>query len=258
MKLLAFLALVAVGAACPVSTAGSQPTAAASAPAVAAPTYGGMPPATPSTNAAPVGNSNCKINITPQAVLAVAPNSASCSSGPGCRTAQQAAPAIALSFQRYQICSPGLQAALLGTMAMESSDFGYNHNQYPPPGRPGQGTYSMILPQFNFSYALSIPAIADQVKQAAGGAAASPDALSPQQKDAVLALVNAKDEYAFGSAAWYATAQCKDVASTFQNGGGVAAFQKYVTDCLGTTLDDKRTAYFTKALQALGVSAGSK
>ena len=67
-------------------------------------------------------------------ILAIAPKSVTCEGAPipvQCRTAEQALPHIAASFQKYGITSAGEQAALLGIMAFETGDFKYNVNVVP-------------------------------------------------------------------------------------------------------------------------------
>ena len=79
--------------------------------------------------------------MTASQLRAISPSSSTCANAEvpaQCRTAEQAASAIASSFATYGITSPAEMAAVVGTMAFESGDFKYNINYYP--GNPGQGS----------------------------------------------------------------------------------------------------------------------
>ncbi|KAH7564056.1 hypothetical protein BM1_01103 [Bipolaris maydis] len=100
-----------------------------------------------------------------------------------CADASTAATALTKAFNTYNITSKGEQAAIIAYELFESGDFKYNKNHYP--GRPGQGTRMMAMPNYVEKYATSV-AGADAVSKAkaAGGDAGLV---------AVLALVNSDD-----------------------------------------------------------------
>ena len=224
-----FASILAIGAACPVHPATS--TAAPPAPPKAIPT-----PAPANAAAAPA-NANCPIALSSDKILAVAPPSRTCAANlPECRTAAQATEPIAKSFATYQICDPSAQAALVATMALESANFQYSHNV--SPGRPGQGTRSMMMPNFVLQYAAAL-------KVGGGGDAA-----------ATLKLLQANPEWDFGSAAWYLSSQsaCQGARDLFRQ-KSPQAWPTYVTQCLGTTMSPERTEYHERALKAFGISA---
>lgn len=90
------------------------------------------------------------VSVAADMVRAISPASASCDGAPyplECRTAEEAAPAIELSFQSYGINTAGEAAAVLSTIAFESGNFKYQNNHFP--GNPGQG--SMYLKPWNIS-----------------------------------------------------------------------------------------------------------
>lgn len=177
------------------------------------------------------------IKLTPEMLLRIVPKAASCAGAPiasECRTAEQAAPHIIESFNKYAITHPEVQAALISLMAYETGDFKYGVNHYPAPGVPGQGTRNMQSPKFNFMYAKSLGL----------GAAVT---ASPQ----ILMQSLTQDKYSWGSAAWFVTSQCPYKIRQDMWTGGQAAWEKYLKDCVGTTVNDQRKAYWQAATKEL-------
>jgi len=168
-------------------------------------------------------------------LLAIAPNSQTCATAPfptECRTAEQSLPYILASFKTYNIKSPAVQAALISLMAYESGDFVYNQNHFP--GVPGQGTRNMQSPTYNALYATYL------------GFENSPTG-------AELIAAVGDDEYTFASAAWFLITQCGFAVMENMSGGSRAAWEAYLTGCVGTTVDTGRVAYWERAIAALGV-----
>lgn len=167
----------------------------------------------------------------------IAPSSTSCSgaSFPSeCATADQATQPLVDAFNKYQVSTPGEQAALLSYMAYESGEFKYNKNHFPEPGRPGQGTRIMMMPNYVKLYAASL------------GVTGSDDA-------SILANVIAQPGGEWGAASWFMTTQCSaDVRKGLQN-ADQAGFEAFISGCVQTTMDDKRLAYWKTAAQALGI-----
>ncbi|KIW87693.1 uncharacterized protein Z519_11667 [Cladophialophora bantiana CBS 173.52] len=156
--------------------------------------------------------------------------------------------AIVNSFAKYDVTTAEEQAALLSWMVYESGQFKFNRNHFPAPGKPGQGTRTMMSPAFVQEYANSIPELKSKV--AAIGTGAS---LSDAQADQILALVQ-PDHYSFAAAAWYYGTHCTDAQKTQIRQGGQQNWQTaFITGCVQTTIDDDRIAYWKKACQALGV-----
>ncbi|KAJ4135515.1 hypothetical protein NW765_009487 [Fusarium oxysporum] len=178
-------------------------------------------------------------------IEAIAPKSKICPTGnKECRTATQAAPFIISSFQSRQIYSPAEIAAVLALMAFESGDFQYKRNHYP--GRPGQGTANMQMPNYNLLYAKSIPELAKGWQ-----GIESVEGLSDQELGDLLDDVTV-DKYNFGSGPWFLKTQCKeDVRQAFKTDVDTG-FQKYIEECVGTDLQP-RLEYFQRAKTAFGL-----
>lgn len=152
------------------------------------------------------------------------------------------------SFAKYNVTTAAEQATLLSWMAYESGDFKYNRNHFPSPGRPGQGTRAMLMPNFVLQYARSIPGLEQQV-QAATAESSDTNAVGAE----VLALVQ-PDEYSFAAAAWYYSTYCTaEQKEQIKTGGRAGWAEAFVTGCVGTSLTDDREAYWNRACQALGV-----
>lgn len=99
----------------------------------------------------------------------------------------------------------------------------------------------MQMPSYNLKYAGSIPGLAGK--------------LGPVRNDPskVLNLLLSDEKYDFGSGAWFLTSQCSsDVRNALQS-GSEAGWNKYISECVGTTVTGDRKAYWTRAAQALGV-----
>ncbi|KAF2442095.1 hypothetical protein P171DRAFT_417006 [Karstenula rhodostoma CBS 690.94] len=200
------------------------------------------PQTTPTTS-----NHTCA--ITASDLTAIDPTTASCTSASAtfateCADATRAAPALTSAFAKYAIHSPNVQAALVALMLFESASFKYAHNHFPAPGRPGQGTRNMQMAPFNEKYATDVFG-ADAVAAAKAGA-------QGDSSDAVLALVNARDEDSFGSAAWFLTTQCEASIVEGLAAGTEAGWEAYLVDCVGTSHDTARDASWIKAKEVLG------
>ncbi len=171
-------------------------------------------------------------------ILQIAPKSADCKDATSeCRTAEQIAPAINKAFLEYYTLRPVEMAAIISLEAFESGDFKFSKNHFP--GRPGQGTAAMLMPNFVSEYAASIPAIADKAKG--------------KSPEAVLDLVNADDFYNFGAAAWYFREKCRPEIVIGVQSGTEVGWEEYIKDCLKTTVTPERKAYWLRAVKAFGV-----
>ncbi|KAK4458892.1 hypothetical protein QBC42DRAFT_299895 [Cladorrhinum samala] len=201
---------------------------------------GGLATASPLRVRQQTNDSNYKViidsNALAQALKTIMPTSDSCAGAPGpaddCRTAEQAAPFIANSSEGL---GPGELAGTLALMGVESGDLKYKHNVFP--GRPGQGTAGMLMPNFVAEYAASVLGA-----QAVAG-------LSPA---AVLDLVTV-DEHNFGSVRWFLDAKCDDGVKAALRTGSDDGFRAYM-GCVGVNADDPaRLAYWNRAKAALGL-----
>ncbi|KAJ5628434.1 hypothetical protein N7490_010662 [Penicillium lividum] len=179
--------------------------------------------------------------LTEAQIIAIAPTSETCDNPPAegeCATAQQAAKFSSQAFDDYQVTSKAEQAAVISLMAFETGDFKYNKNHFP--GTPGQGTRNMQSPAFNKKYANSIPALKDQISKVAD---------SPAD---LLDLLRGDETYDFGSGAWFLTTQCSGDVRTALQSGDESGWQRYITECVGTSVTDERKEYWQRAVEALG------
>ena len=185
-----------------------------------------------------------------------------------CRTADQAAAAIATSFNTYGITSPGEMAAIIATMAFESGDFKYQKNHFP--GRPGQGSKYLHRPTLRLSYVkpqllIVLPAVARNMQMASYNlkyvqsipSLASPLAAitgtsgSVDYDNAVLGLVISSDVLDFGSGAWFLASQCSSAVRSGLQSGNQAGFEAYVRNCVQTDPTSDRLVYWKRAIAAL-------
>ncbi|KAH8905012.1 hypothetical protein BR93DRAFT_760536 [Coniochaeta sp. PMI_546] len=171
------------------------------------------------------------------------PTSNSCSAATGqyasdCRTNTQAAGFLIAAMAKYKLQNAGQIAAVLSLIGVESADLKYKHNI--SPGRPGQGTSAMLMPDNVLKYAQSIPELSS------GLAAAGSDVAK------VLDLV-VDDQYSFAAAAWWLTSQCTaDVVEGLKTASD-AAFAAYMA-CVGVDATDAtRVAYWGRAKAAFGL-----
>lgn len=184
-----------------------------------------------------------KTLVTEANLIAIDPKTASCSGASfpqECADAKTAAAALNSSFEKYNITSTGEVAALIAYTLFESGSFKYKQNHFP--GRPGQGTRMMAMPDYVKSYATSIDG-ADAVSKA--GSAGGDAGLV-----AILALANADDAKSFGSAAWFLT-QCKPEIRAGLVAETVDGWHKFLTDCVGTTAAAERDEPWTATKQVL-------
>ncbi|CAI7599686.1 hypothetical protein PCG10_008718 [Penicillium crustosum] len=180
--------------------------------------------------------------LTESQILTIAPTSNSCTDAPAegeCATAKQAAKFTSQSFDTYQVTSKAEQAAIISLMAFESGDFKYNKNHFP--GVAGQGTRNMQSPSFNKKYASSLPDLKDKLP-----------AVSNSPAD-LLDLLRSDGATDFGSGAWFLTTQCsKEVRSALAD-GSETGWQRFISDCVGTSVTDERKVYWERAVKAIGV-----
>ena len=171
-------------------------------------------------------------------LLSVVPTASSCANASfpsECATASEALKPILDGFTKYSVTTPPEQAALLSWMAFESGEFKFNQNHFP--GRPGQGTRCMLMPNFVKEYVASIPELA-------------PQAIGKDDV-AVLALVQ-PDEFSLASASWFYSAHCTEAVKQGVQTGSKSGWSDFLTECVGTTVSDSREVYWTRAMQALG------
>ncbi|KAK4161958.1 hypothetical protein QBC43DRAFT_322558 [Cladorrhinum sp. PSN259] len=191
-------------------------------------------PSTPATKGtAPASPATDEIA---KAVKAIMPSSNSCDGAQGppgdCRTADQAAPFIAASSAGL---SPGELAGTLALMGLESGDLKFKHNV--SPGRPGQGTAGMLMPNFVAEYAASI---------------FGQEAIAGKEPAAILEMVTV-DEHNFGSVRWFLEDKCDASVRAALKTGTDAGFTAYM-GCVGVDANDgARLAYWNRAKAAFSL-----
>ncbi|KAH0538429.1 hypothetical protein FGG08_004977 [Glutinoglossum americanum] len=189
-------------------------------------------------------------DITAQQLAQIAPDSASCDGAEfpnECATAAQAAPFINDAFANSGITTMAEKAALVTLMLSESGDFKFNTNR----NHVGQGTRNMQMFQFNQEYAESIPQLKSQVADILSKA---PQLGDTATKVAILALV-LPNEFSFGSASWFYTTKCSAAIKSAVQTGGQAGAMNYLSNCVGTTVNDRVIGIYTKVAAVLVMQA---
>jgi hypothetical protein len=183
-------------------------------------------------------------SVTADDLTKIAPATASCAGAPfpaECADATTAAAALNKSFQKYDIKNVGEQAAIIAYTLFESGNYKYSKNHFP--GRPGQGTRMMAMPNFVSQYAAAIAdPTAVSTASAAGGDAA---------KDAVLSLVNSDDEKSFGAAAWFYSNVCTPQVKAGIQAQTIEGWHAFLTQCVGTEAVATRDEPWVAAKQIL-------
>ncbi|KAL4899693.1 hypothetical protein BDW74DRAFT_108407 [Aspergillus multicolor] len=188
--------------------------------------------------------SDSTVTITPEQILAIAPNSASCDGvvewADECGTAAEAAPAISKAFTKYGLTNKAEQAAVLGLIAMESGQFRYSRNHYGDPVIVGKGTRNMQSVDFNRIYGGSFPEIADNYEEL------------KDQPGPLLDLILEDPVRDYGSGAWFLTTQCNETVRAGLQNNGEEGWRVFITQCVVTDADSQRRDFWTKAVAALG------
>ncbi|OQE19264.1 hypothetical protein PENFLA_c019G07325 [Penicillium flavigenum] len=180
--------------------------------------------------------------LTETQLITIAPSSKSCANAPAegeCATAKQAAKFTSQSFDTYKVTSKAEQAAIVSLMAFETEGFKYNKNHFP--GVAGQGTRNMQSPAFNKKYASSLPELKDKLPSVSN---------SPEE---LLDLLRSDSATDFGSGAWFLTTQCSKDVRTALADGSETGWQRFISDCVGTSVTDERREYWERAVKAIGV-----
>ena len=101
----------------------------------------------------------------------------------------------------------------------------------------------MQSPAFNEKYAEYLTSVSDS-----GITSAQLEAAKAEGPAAVLELVNS-DRWSFASAAWFIDTQCSDAVKQGLDAGTQEGFSSYITECVGTTLTEDRTAGWQKIIE---------
>ncbi|KAJ1951164.1 hypothetical protein EC988_004125 [Linderina pennispora] len=153
-----------------------------------------------------------------------------------CATNSRALEAINHALLKYRISRRSEVVAVLALEAFESASWLYNINHFPDPGRPGQGTRSMLMYNFIEEYAKYL--YADKARVLLESSGPSP---SNATKNAVRELVLGDDD-SFGSGFWFLAHE----ASSYYNNpnklrdGQWQDFKDYMVNGVGASWDDAR------------------
>ncbi|ORX71851.1 hypothetical protein DL89DRAFT_291139 [Linderina pennispora] len=143
-----------------------------------------------------------------------------------CATNSQALEAINHALLKYRISRRSEVVAVLALEAFESASWLYNINHFPDPGRPGQGTRSMLMYNFIEEYAKYL--YADKAHALLESSGSSPLVLG--------------DDDSFGSGFWFLAHE----ASSYYNNpdklrdGQWQDFKDYIVNGVGASWDDAR------------------
>lgn len=97
----------------------------------------------------------------------------------------------------------------------------------------------MQIANWNKDYAASIAEIKDEFVPVKGDVGE------------VLNLLLSNDDYDFGSAAWFLTTLCNDEIRGELRKGTDSGWEKYITECVGTTVTPERKEYLARARDAV-------
>jgi hypothetical protein len=194
---------------------------------------------------ASTSSNNGNFGITPDQIRTVLPDTATCDSSASCRTADQAAPFINQSFQKFNFNTVGEQAAIFSLMAFESGHFKFDTNLG---GTPGQGTRNMMMFNFILPYALEFNS--DAVRAVRSDLTASSNDVSDDQKNAIRATVLG-DDLSFASAAWFLREKCDGSVAQALQAANDDGFNNYMTQCIGVGADSARLAIYQATLAAM-------
>ncbi|KAJ4295812.1 hypothetical protein N0V88_004514 [Collariella sp. IMI 366227] len=222
------LLLNSLVAACPIVNKPTPTATTAAAPAATTTT-------TPGSNTGGDGGSGP--SVTADQILAIMPKSKSCDGAQfpdECRTATAAAPFIQSACAKYSLNTAEC-AATIALMAVESGELKFKHNVFP--GRAGQGTANMMMPNFVTQYATSIFGATD---------------VTGKEPNAVLAMVT-NDNHNFASAAWYLVTTCKASEREALQKGDDAGWLEY-HNCIGVDGNaPDRMPFWVEAKKAFGL-----
>jgi len=197
---------------------------------------------------ASASSSNGNFGITPDQIRTVLSDAATCDSSASCRTADQAAPFINQSFQKFNFNTVGEQAAIFALMAFESGHFKFDTNQG---GTVGQGTRNMMMFNFVLPYALEFnPDAVRAIRSDLTSSSTANDVSDDDQKNAIRATVLG-DDLSFASAAWFLREKCDGSVAQALQAANDDGFNNYMTQCVGVGADPGRLAIYQATLAAM-------
>jgi hypothetical protein len=176
------------------------------------------------------------------------PNSAAVGENISCDNALRP---IQSAFKRYNIRSPEARAMYLSTMSIESGNLTYVKNHWP--GRPGQGTYSMMMPINLYTFVKDNKKIFESnpiYSLTIGGE------YNDENNSSKVAIINEliKPEFAFLPGAWWIErgAKIANGCSIDMNASpSLEQATKFISSCIGVEANEARLSAYTSALKVL-------
>ncbi|KAJ1961269.1 hypothetical protein GGI12_003342 [Dipsacomyces acuminosporus] len=220
------------------STPAPYSTVPASVPSDSAPASAPVPATSASTPAYPT-NAPSAHAITVDQLNKALPKGATNCSGAGfkdeCVPNDKAVAALNSAFTKYGITRRGEAVAVISLIAFESGTWFFNKNHFPAPGRPGQGTRSMMMYNFIEEYARSL--YPEKVAAIVGSSGQATDDQKNQVRELVL-----NDNDSFGSGFWYLVSKAKEYHNNPAKlrDGSASDFKDYCSTGVGAGWEDAR------------------
>ncbi|KAI0244554.1 hypothetical protein L0F63_007102, partial [Massospora cicadina] len=168
----------------------------------------------------------------------------------------KALPYIKQAFDQYNLVTPEQMAFYISVISVESSNLSYNRNHFP--GRPGQGTRSMMMPENLHAFLNSSPKILKDHPELTQIAKKSAKDMSNNDKEKLLNVLM-QDEYSFLPGAWWISEggeklmkpSCNHFKSKLIQGASKSTIDDLNTNCLGVGKDPARIMVYHRALEAV-------
>jgi hypothetical protein len=154
------------------------------------------------------------------------------------------------AIERYGLASPEAKAMYLSTMEFESGKLTYVRNQYP--GRPGQGTYSMMMPNNLFLFVKDNSNLFSGT-QLSSLVTGTYDDTNTYSKTTILDTL-VQPQYAFMPGAWWITkgaALANGCKINMNTSPTLAQAGEFMNSCIGVQPDATRVSGYNNALAVL-------
>lgn len=167
----------------------------------------------------------------------------------------RALPFIQQALEKYGLTTQEQMAFYISVMALESGNLSYNRNIWP--GRAGQGTRSMMMPNNLHAFLRDSPDILAAHPELQAYAGSPYDDGNNSAKDQALQVLM-KDEYTFLPGAWWIerggeTMQtgCSHFKQKLAAPISAAGVEELLATCVGVSHDPARTLAYQRALNAV-------
>ncbi|KAI0233880.1 hypothetical protein L0F63_001560 [Massospora cicadina] len=168
----------------------------------------------------------------------------------------RALPYIQRALNQYNLVTPEQMAFYISVISVETANLSYNRNHFP--GRPGQGTRSMMMPDNLHVFFKSSPKILKDHPELTQIAEKSTKDMSNVDKEKLLNVLM-QDEYSFLPGAWWISEggeklmkpNCNHFKSKLTQGASKSTIDDLNTNCLGVGEDPTRFMAYRRALKAV-------